>query len=90
MSLKDAIDAAWARARERCVECRLMLGTGPQDKRKHYPHTCYGDMEVVKDVALAVVDRLVDIAEEDILGPQDAADGVVAELERLLEVKHGK
>lgn len=38
--------------------------------------------DVVKAAMLAAVDRAVDIAEEDILGPQDAADGVVAEIER--------
>jgi len=38
----------------------------------------------VRDVALAAVYRAVDIAEEDVLGPRGAADGVVAELNRLL------
>jgi len=69
MNLEDACAAAWARARERCPACGFAFAK----------HTCYGDIEAVKAVALAALDSL-DIDRQ--------IPAVVAEAAALLGVKH--
>ena len=89
MALDRAIAQAKERAEARCAGCqmdkRLNFGKLQLPPRQRYPdHTCHGDLAAVRVCMLAAVYRAVDIAEDDILGPQDAADGVVAEIRELL------
>ena len=92
MSLGKACDAAWERARERCIVCNPpdMKGDGISYWPTPPAHTCYGDIEAVKAVAMAAV-REIDVAihtDWTEMRVSRILREAVTKLERLLEVKH--
>ena len=92
MSLGKACDAARERARENCLGCAFEAA--PEVTKAVMAvtdyHTCYGDIEAVKAVALAAV-REIDVAihtDWTKMRVSRIFREAMAELERLLEVKH--
>jgi len=89
MSKAEAYQAAKARAQERCVACRqekaskAMGGIKPCDGWA--PHTCHGDLAIVKDAMLAVLEPFHTYLPEegDIHDPECEACRMKAEIERL-------
>jgi hypothetical protein len=79
MNFEDACNAAWARARNQCAGCHSSQDTASPNWR---PHTCYGDIEAVKAVALAAAERTRIIQERRMSKAQ--REVVLAELDRLL------
>ena len=87
---EKACDAAWERARENCEACQAYHAPVVGGYFTPCPHTCYGDIEAVKAVAMAAV-REVDVAihtDWTEMRVSRIFREAMAELERLLEVKH--
>ena len=58
LTIADAVAAAKARARERCIECQLAPHRGKDGSASMcapLDHTCHGDLEVVENAMLAAV-----------------------------------
>jgi len=85
MNLEDACAAAWERAREGCPACRHATGIF-ESPAYELPHTCYGDIEAVKAVALAVLAECTRRVSERPF-PNQPLIPLVAELDKYLEVK---
>jgi hypothetical protein len=90
MNLEDACAAAWEMARERCNGCAMEAKIA--NGEIHYvgsplAHTCYGDIEAVREVALAVQNEYFAGLDG---GPCDCGGckAIRAELDKYLEVKH--
>ncbi len=86
MSLEEACDAAWKWSQKHCRGCRLQKESTYW--RKHNPHhTCYGDIEAVKAVALAAAEYAADQAASGNDVYQSAVFETKAEIESYLGVK---